>query len=294
MNYDNNSSAIALSDTKKAALFFDYVIPFDIKEVLRHEKSDDIEYHKVLQEILPQELIDPNSKNKISLSSEITNYVAHYLCTFPNIIGVKELSKGESFNDRFENSFPKMLDAFSDVLKKVKIKPHNIFGNLPESAYIKTEKLSPNIILSNLDIINCSSLTWRKLFEFKKDLNSLKKIRNLRLFIFQNYQDKDISFIKDDINKKIDEYQSVVKKWGFETVLSTLKTTLSSRTLLTAGGTLALKLMGMPIDIAITSGGIIEVGNILISFAERKIELKKFKQENPITYLIEAQQLIKK
>lgn len=147
------------------------------------------------------------------------------------------------------------------------------------------------LTLSNLDLIDTSKLEWPQILELKSDSDSDKKLRNLLLFLYKNYSNKSVDFIRDDLLRQIDEYQQVCKKHGFKLVTSTLSTLLSSKSLLATTGlsTLAL-LSGLPLQaltpVAISAAGL-EIGKIAINYVEKKRDLIDYKETHPLSYILQ-------
>lgn len=120
----------------------------------------------------------------------------------------------------------------------------------------------------------------------------MKSLRKLHTFIYQNYKDKPLAFIGDDLLNRIDQYDTSTKHLGLKTKDAALKIIFNSSTLV-AGTTAAIftALSGgittLPISSAV--GSTFVLGNIGLKIRYMKRETYKVKQENPVTFLIDVQ-----
>jgi hypothetical protein len=151
------------------------------------------------------------------------------------------------------------------------------------------------ICLCNLKLIDTTKASWEQILEFRKDEESRRALRRLRLFLVSNYQDKDATYIRDDIEQRVDDYEATVRKWGWETTIATLSCILSSKSLIaSAGAALMCALMGRPelVVAAIGSEAVIETGRVAIELARRRLEIADIKRIHPVTYLITAKKSV--
>ena len=82
--------------------------------------------------------------------------------------------------------------------------------------------------IQSLSLIDTSKASWGQIIE-------IRNLKNLRLFFFSNYQDKPGDFVKDDLLKRIDEYDSARKKHGFDLKATSMLTLLKSKNLQSYG-----------------------------------------------------------
>ena len=146
------------------------------------------------------------------------------------------------------------------------------------------------VTLTDLDIIDTTRLAWEQIVELKKDDDSKRKLRNLRLFLYTNYANQPISFIRDDLQRIIDEYHNACKKHGFRLVTGCVSSVIESKSLLAtmALGTFAL-LSGIPIT-AITPGmvgeAVLEVGKVVINYLKEKRDISDYKENHHLAYIL--------
>ena len=153
-----------------------------------------------------------------------------------------------------------------------------------------------DIALSNIHLVDTNAASWEQIIEFRKDKNARKKLRNLRLFVHENYTNKSPAFIEDDLNKRLEQYYYVCRDFGFETKVSLMSCLFDSKTIMgTFVLSLGASLMGEPFlaSGALFSGMSIEVGKISIEIAKKRYAYHKLNRDHPLAYIIEAKKLTK-
>ena len=144
--------------------------------------------------------------------------------------------------------------------------------------------------IANIRLIDTKKAQWDHILEFRKDEDSRRKLRNLRLFLHTNYEGKTLEFIEDDLNKRLDDYQNICKDWGFDTLTSSISALIDAKNLvgLLAGSTCAT-LFGGPIA-GLVAGASIELSKIAIMLTRKKYAFHKLKRDHDLAYLIEARE----
>jgi hypothetical protein len=169
---------------------------------------------------------------------------------------------------------------------------------LPSSKLASSQAVFDDIsvILSGINLIDTSSATWDQIIEFRKNDEAKKKLRNLRLFLQTNYSGKTRSFIEDDFGKRIDDYNSVVKEYGFNTKVSVISFITNSKNLQTFGtASIAAVILGHPF-VATTSlltGVSLEVIKATIEFTNKRHAFNKLKKEHELSYIMDFYEFIK-
>ena len=151
-------------------------------------------------------------------------------------------------------------------------------------------------LLSGIFLIDIEKVTWEHLLEFRRDRQAKSKLRNLRLFMQENYKDKPRSFIEDDLHKRIEEYDEVSREWGFETRAAVINMILTSKTLAGAfTGSFVSALIGAPVTAALTAtGGLsLEIGRSLLELKRRNHALQVSLASNPLSYIAYAKSELK-
>jgi len=291
MTYRSHSVALAWRDAKDAALFFEKVIPAQIHEMHRYAKDDPI-YYSVLQDLLPSSLLEPAASGRVTgLARPVTEYIAHYYVTFPELIGIEELPHGETFEDRTRNNQAALVEAFTKYVESANLAGFSIFGDrLLES---DNDSMSePSLVLSGLELVDTSRLSWKHLLEFRKDKDAMRKLSQLRRFVYDNYQGKSKDYISEELERKIQEYGEVSKFWDFPTRASLYTIALSGGSAVAIADALGIAFFGTPIGTAIT-GASAAIGTAAIAVEKRRREVNLQRDSHAVAYLVEAQMLNK-
>jgi hypothetical protein len=143
------------------------------------------------------------------------------------------------------------------------------------------------ITLASKSIIKVDSVDWKQIMEFRRDKDAKEKLRRFRLFVNANYVGKSKAYVEDDILKRMDDYETTVKEWGFETAESSVNILVSSKWLLGTAGALISTLFGAPpaVVLAGAPGAAIELGRLGIYLSKQCFMLRTTLKENPVSYL---------
>ena len=185
-------------------------------------------------------------------------------------------------------------DAFLNPLKSLNIVKPSVV--LPSRYITQIDSSSDDITLTlnNIFLIDTSKASWEQRMAIRKDPNSIRKLRNLKLFTYSNYQDKPKSFIEDDLLSKIDKFHTTCKEYGFHLTLSALSTTLSSKNLLASvAAGISTAFLGGPL-IGIGTAAVIEIGNLAIEITKGYQAFTKIKNDHPLAYIISLQRDLNK
>lgn len=117
-------------------------------------------------------------------------------------------------------------------------KEYDLFGlpicTFPEIVRPSREPTDIALSIASLRLVDTENISYEQLLEFRNDNEAKEKLRRLRLFAYENYQGKSRSFIEDDLMARISDYESTVKKWGFETKSAVMTALMDSK--LVGGG----------------------------------------------------------
>lgn len=289
MAYQSRYTALAWDDAMTAAVYFDRVIPAHIPDTYAVGGEDPI-YYRVLQEILPETLLDASAK--IGVAKPVTSYVAQFLVTFPQAAGVKELSDGETLDQRRERQMPEFVNAFANLVQSSGVSDIALYGvPLSSSGGDASAAANPSLILSNLDLVDTKKLTWNQVIELRKDQDAVEKLRNLRRMVYKDYSGKSEAYIREDIEQRLYEYEQATKLWGFPLQKGVLEIAMTGEALTAVGAVVALTLFGAPVAAAAAAGGAIAVGKAALAIANRKRDIEIERRKNPMAYLVRLKQL---
>lgn len=125
--------------------------------------------------------------------------------------------------------------------------------------------------LSHIPVIEEEKVEWRQILDFRKDKDSVRKYRKLRMWLRDTMEATTLDEAADIIGLKLDDYEFVLKKHGFSTVLGGLSQIIdwAENNKSTSAAVLAAWLSG-PIFGGIASAGL-AVGAV-IWVGERMLE----------------------
>lgn len=134
-------------------------------------------------------------------------------------------------------------------------------------------------VINNVPVISEVKTTWEQIIEFRSDKETLRKYRDLRIWLKDGLNTDDVQQATDIIGQKLDNYEWALKKHGMETVSGTiaqvfdLKSTVFTG-LISATGTV----LGGPVWGAIAAG-LSYTSRTCLYFIERMISLKDLKRD---------------
>ncbi|OVE69036.1 hypothetical protein CCS79_08910 [Clostridium diolis] len=299
-------TVIALKNTKDACLYFDNVIPLNNNEIMEyvHTERPTRNVFELARKILPTHMIfEPLrdlkniNKNEFSLNQVIGVDKDYYDYIQSNSIpSLYWLTGGTNKNE--------IMNQQIDIIKKeIALIKNNrkygiIFGSEEEDINLKnTTKTSTNNIslpmieLIGLNLINTQNATWDQILEVREDKDSLKKLRNFRLFYYEKLYGKDKNYIIEVINKAIEDYEGAAKKHGFNFLKTSLKTVFSKEVFISfATGILINKvnINDMPFKelMPLITTSLSYLGICGINCYEETSNYNQFLKESPVSYII--------
>jgi len=304
MNYTKENTVICLDGEclKTCALYFDKIMPLSIRilflpmaEVLEEEFNRYI--NKIVTEKIERNVFDEIFKQEHSIISEIS-HIEHEF--FEYRTGEKSLPFDGPNDDYIRNTLHPKYGYFRDCINKILCK-YGLVGKYPvvapqNSIFTNTEQ-SNDLLLSlvGLELINTENVSWEQIIEIRKDLDSLSKLRRLRLFLYKNYSNQSSAYIEDDINERIDSYLNTCKKYDFDTRVSTFDILLNSKSTIALGlGAMMAIVAGSPIvgTSAILTGASIEVGKLCLNIAKRKHSFSNFENDHDLAYILKLKKIV--
>ena len=282
MSYKTTFTALAWTDARTAALYFDWVLPVLPTDASGVDAEDPV-FYEVLRNLLPQTLLE--SGHASGIADPVRRYVAAFLKAFPETLGVISLGGGEPMATRANSRRLEVLRAFGALVASSGVDDFAVYGE-PLSALPQTTDSDPCLVLSNLNLVDTAALTWRQILEIRKDRESVEQLRNLRRAVFKDYSGRPESYIREDLEARISEYETVTKLWNLPLKKGVLEIAMTGEALTAAGTVLALTLFGAPVEAAAAAGGAIVVGKAALAFALRKREIELERRRNPMAYLV--------
>lgn len=251
-------------NVKEAALYFEYVIPLDCEDNSTEE----------LFAVLPESMMNERFEGAVKELWDVYHLYWESQC-------------GTSyFYEPCLRGYQTALKIFEERYSLTELP---IFGHSGPGISLSNDEI-PYLALQNLQIIDPSQLTWDLVLEFRKDPDAVNKVQRLRCFLESNYTNKSRRFIEDDLAIKTEDYQSALKKWGFETEVGIIEILLRSKTTFDSiAACLAFALSGDMVFSAepFTAGILIETSSVAVKLNKRSKGKDELKRNNPYDYLIE-------
>lgn len=83
--------------------------------------------------------------------------------------------------------------------------------------------------INKLKCINMSGVSWEQILDFRKDQISWGHFRSFRIWVRSLSSVKTVGEAEDILCEKLEKYESAIKKHGFETIVSGMKTLVDSK-----------------------------------------------------------------
>ncbi len=186
------------------------------------------------------------------------------------------------------NIKPGFRRIYLNVLKGLDI--HNPPVLLPPCYSTKLNPASDDvtITLCNLELVDTSKASWEQVLEIRRDVESIRKLRNLRLFIYANYSDKPKSFIEDDLGRRCDDYRQACHDHALQTCLSALSATFSAKNLMASvAAGISAAFFGSPLS-GIGTAAAIELAQLSIEVAKGYAAYAKLKRDHEMAYIVDV------
>jgi hypothetical protein len=305
--YDGLRNAVVFDDLKQAALYFDRVIPVCLRQIRGGHGKIIVEIPEEVPANAFVDLVYGAGSGKSALYPTLFFDFFDRWSDFINAASaIRRTGPRSNIEDDYSD-LPQLYQLNAQMIDGTTIRQlfHRysrslgaeystvVIFNPTSAAESRASDAYYALTLLNLPLVNVRSASWEQIIEFRQDDNATKKLRRLRVFFYENYAGKPVSFIKDDFLKRIDDYELARKKHGFEAVVGCLSSILSAKNLTTAIATgVAAALFGGPI-VGAASSAIVEVGNLAIEFSKKLYAIRDFSEGHDFAYLFEARQRLK-
>jgi hypothetical protein len=152
----------------------------------------------------------------------------------------------------------------------------------------------PFVSIASIPIIDPNSLTNKLVGEFSQDFDSRLKLKRLRHFAHSNYENKPLSFIQEDLEIKIQDYRLTARKWGLQTIDSTLSISAADKVLSGACAGFVSTMFGLPLAEAAAVGAVAAIGATVVKVQYGKKIMEVSQTQEVVSYLVEIQDSVKK
>ena len=229
----NAQTALVMSDSKAAALYFDHVVPLFAQSVVDGFTSSEVKAG-VLSVLTPERflerlktLYEPLNQERVlerlkTLAPDVLLSDGSLRMEYLTLL--RHLADTQSMVAVLDQSMDAVLGLFREGSLSV-------FGSLQLSVAENSEEDTVSFVLSNLKLVDASKLSWEQVLEVRRDEKSMAKLRSLRVLFHENYSGKPSSYIEDDLLSRVDKYDETVKEWKLDTVERSLEMFCSSKSL---------------------------------------------------------------
>lgn len=292
----HSDTAIAYSNVAEAALYFEHVIPISIffDHTFRLVRSGNPFPTDDLRAPAPflRSLLPLSVRHDERFLSELRRL---YVDGSETLIAWMDLVRQKTITVPALTGFGPWLEDAGRISKQfgfdtcpVVIHP-NVLPQLTSGSDIEPDF---GATMTSLHLIDADAISWAQVEAFRKDTVARSKLRRLRLFFIENYTGRDRRYVEDDLYRRIEDYDQVVRDWGFETRCQAISMFLSSKWLAAAAsGSFISALTGSPITAIITaaSGVAIEIGRFSLELSKQRHAIRKAARDNPLSYILDVQ-----
>lgn len=165
------------------------------------------------------------------------------------------------------------------------------------SDFLKPNDNDLTFTLSNIPLIDTSSVDWETIIDIRNNQDAKRKLTNLRLFMHKNYVGKSKEFIEDDLSEKIMEYENICRDYRIETKISMLSSLMHSKSILAMAVTSVFAILvnePMVASTAMLSGVSLEIGKICLEAAKRKHAFHVLERNHELAYIIDCKSKFKR
>lgn len=292
--YRNKLDVMCLGNIKEAALYFDRVIPLRCDSFRHNEDGPYFTTPEPLPTKYANSLIfgeeDLNWKTIMEFMTKQWAEFATSLCKdFPNQIkgfdtDIYEELYRANITGQSGRSF---RSYFTDFAKSVGIQKPNILLN-GQDENCSFESSFIEVALVGTSLVDSSKAHWDQIYEARKDVTSQKALRNLRLFVYDNYAGKCSHFIQDDIAKRIDLYHSASEKHGFDLITSSISALLDAKTIQSSIAAGLATGLWAGTDVGIGVACAVELGKSSLEISKKLYPMRSYKANHELAFIIDT------
>lgn len=150
----------------------------------------------------------------------------------------------------------------------------------------------PLVSLGSLPVLDPEALTNKLVYDFRNDGDARAKLKRLRSFAHEQYTNKPLSYIQDDLETRITDYKLAARKWGLRTVESSLTISGTEAVLSAACAGLVSALTGVPLPHAAAVGAVAVLGTTLVKIGIGRKHFSLDQSQDPVSYLVDIQEAV--
>ncbi len=285
----NESFVVAPNGEEKiAALFYDRVWGVATHSEIGFSCGTDSEIAHIINSVLK---ITSYAKDDEYLSEKIP-WLSDHLESIENhnkvILGIRILKtlhggKGIPVNKLHEiverSSFPIWIaDQASQVLG-TRVTPLLSSHSDQELRYKQGDKQVAVAVMSNIDIISGSNLSWEQVIEARKDSASIVSLRRFVHWLDSSMIGQPVSYIEDEVSIRLEDYQYALKKHGINTAKGVISNVLEWKNLASvASVATGATMLSNEALLGATAGAGILIGKVAVHVIDRKLSLEEVKR----------------
>jgi hypothetical protein len=153
-------------------------------------------------------------------------------------------------------------------------------------------KEQPLVSLGSLPVLDPESLTNELVYELRNDTEARAKLKRLRSFAHEQYMNKPLSYIQDDLETRILDYKRAAKKWGIRTLESSLTISGTETVLSAACAGLVSAITGVPLAQAAAFGAVAVLGTTVVRVLIGRKHFALGQSQDPVSYLVDIQEAV--
>ncbi|HZE71222.1 MAG TPA: hypothetical protein VE135_17055 [Pyrinomonadaceae bacterium] len=288
----------APSEAKHAALFFEniwHLCPTHdsapravFPEGFNHNRSLRDQYHEFTYNLA---FTHPNIKELFDHAFTVVQPKPNAKDQTPLLLGKTNDVMYRMIEETYLQNVKGIRDRFLQLVAPLSpIHPIPVVSNARSLENQNASVADITVTLSNLQIIDVASTSWEQIVEFRKDAESAKALRKLRVFLYENCKDKSASYVEDKIHTELEKYDNAVKSHGFKLITGSLKTLIDSKSIIAASGTvLVAGLIGGPL-VGVGAGAVLEASKLAIEISTTLYSMRELKRDHPLAYIIKARE----
>lgn len=314
MAYRRSTAILSLGNFKEAALYFDQVLPLNMGRMRGDPDVGDIlvGYPEEVPSAALAHLIDGVEGDTVTYShaTRIMEVCTTKWVEFSRIVTPyaklwvpdsqrgsihdpleehQKLYKAYLANERKEGAVP-VRKAFAEFASSLGVGNHSVALPLDPQG----SNTDPCVTLTGLNLIDAQSAEWRQILDVRKDEASRRKLARMRLFLHESYEEKSQSFIEDDLLKRIDDYENTSKKFGFNTLTSSLGMLLDAKSLQSSVGAGLVGTLFGGLGVGAIAAAAVELGKVAINVAEKRHEMQSWQAGHELAYIFGTKEKIHK
>lgn len=290
---NNESAVITTENVKSAALLFDRVwTPYmkDVPEEIGFFGNSNLEVDLWscirISDIASGYIDDRDLRDKIVLNSR--SMLGIILAG--EVLKSKEKIIHKSYNSQYP--FTTFIHQISILLNsKYNLNIKTLFPSRDdyELEYSPGDHRVLFACLKDVALPDEKELAWEQILEIRKDKVSKERLRKLIHWLDKEMVGKSTSFVKDEINQKLEEYEGALRKHGIKTLRGTVGKLLDYQNLVKAAVTFGVvSSLNIGIDPLLAATGYM-LGKTAIEITDLYLDYKDLQigPNSEISYLYE-------